>query len=1120
MSDPTRPGRRSVLPLFLSVLMAAPALLPACAGEPGAAEGPALARVTDNSSDLIIGLGETYTLGGTHAYTRSVQVNGTLRVTPYDGVNESTGTLALSAPWIYIGPAGRITGDGRGFGGGGGGQNSDDNVAGGSGGSGGRGGAGRDSYYSVTGWQNPDAGGGGGGSNGGAGGRPGGVAGTENGGGTGGSGLGGNGGNGGTGFGGGGGGGAGGIGGGSGYGGAGGGGGGGSGGKTADWYNGGDGAGPFGGAGGAGITSGAGGAQGSDGGYLVKKGNGDTSTDLSVVMGGGGGGGGATSDVVYGGAPGGGGAGGACVSLTSSGDLKILGSITTTGAGGGTGGMGRKASQGSAGGGGAGGGIALRGEAVTLGADLDARGRNQDTLTTGNGGTVKIVYTERTGAGVVSAGRVFKNGRPVIPGLLLPENNSFINSDPQFNWTFAADPDGDAPLHHLMVDDDPAFSSPELDRTGLPGAALEPSGTLPDGTYYWRVRAGDAWGFGRWSETWKFTIDRADPSSSVGPLPAYTTTFDIDLSWNSSDDASGVSNCTLYVSENGGDFRPFLNRTALSSAAFTGAEGRNYRFYSVARDRARNEEKAPDGPDASTTVDTLAPVSTMSRLPAYTNSSSFPVSWSGKDETSGLASYTVYVSDNEGEFSPWQDAVEAKGAVFSGVDGHSYRFYVRARDIAGNFEGEPGPGSIVATAVDLTAPGIRMNIGDPQDGRDPVFIAPSTPITAASEDSFSGLSGILYSVDGGGAQSYSGPITGLSPGFHNLSIWSEDNAGNRGKTLALWLFVDGQAPRTVFSLEGNNTTRAGVRYVTPQARVVLECRDNGSGVLSVEYALDGDYQAYTGPFPVGGSGARTLRFRGTDRLGNREAEQSAPLFVDGLPPSTTATVTVDREAMAASVAFMAADAASGVAATRYRVFRNGALFQDWTTGASWQLAMAQDQSTDGNYTVEYGSSDNLGNAEAPRTVKLSIDTVAALEMASGDRSTSTDTFIVSGRAEQGSTVSVNGRPVPTSSNGSFSTEVALKEGKNLITVTVRDRAGNEQTRDFTVTYNKPAAAAGGGLLLPILAAVAVAAILVAAVLLVRRRGRPVEKPIGTGKAAGAPPAPEAAPKEPPGGGTP
>jgi len=1116
MSLILRHRKRSLHAVLIMAMMALSGLVPALAGAAGTGEGAASARVTDDLNDLIVRAGETYTLCGCHTYARSVQINGTLKVTPYDGDDETTGTLVLMAPWIIVGNNGKVLGDGRGYGGGGGGANADDKVPGGSGGTGGMGGAGQDSYYSGTGSPNPDAGGGGGGSNGGAGGAPGGVRGSETGGGSGGRGF-GDGGKGGTGFGGGGGGGAGGISSQTGYyGGAGGGGGGGSGGATARWIDGGNGAGPFGGAGGTGVTSGSGGTEGGNGGYLSKGGNGDTSTDLSVSRGSGGGGGGATSDVAYGGAPGGGGAGGACVSLLSSGDLTILGTVTTTGGGGGAGGMGFKGQWGANGGGGAGGGIALKGEKVVIGDKIDAQGRQVDALSASNGGTVKLIYTEKTGDNLILGGRKFFNGRPVMGTLLLPENNSFINDDPTFNWTAAVDPDPDVPRHHLMVDDDPAFSSPILDRTDILAAVLEPSEPLADGTYYWRVRAEDLWGFGRWSETWKFTIDRVAPASSIGPLPAFSRVAQFTLNWTSSDASSGVANCTLYVSDNGGDYRPFVNRTTVTTMAFTGAEGHNYRFFSVALDRARNLEAVPEGPDASTTVDTIAPVSTVSPLPAYSTNASFAVFWSGKDDTSGVAGYTVYVSDNDGEFTVWQDAVAEKTARFGGAEGHSYLFYVRAADAAGNFEEEPGVDRMVTTAVDLTAPKTTLSLGSPQDGRDPVFISPQTPITLSSTDGYSGLAGIEYSLDDGGTVAYSGPIKDLAPGDHNISYWGVDVAGNEERHYTLWVFVDGAPPFTRCEMDGNNTTKAGVRYATPQTRFVLTCMDNGSGVISIEYAIDNpDFQSYNGPFTIGLAGPHTLRVRSSDRLGNREPEQTFSVYIDGQPPVTTAVSKLDRDAMTQTVTFSATDSGSGVAATRYRVSREKAVVQDWTAGSNYLLSIPQDQSADGNYTVDYYSTDNLGNAEAAKSQKFVIDTAAGLELPSEDRSTDKDTFIVSGWAEPGSTVSVNGQMATVSSNGSFSAEVALKDGKNTMTVSVTDKAGNQQTREFTVTRNKPSAAAGGDLLLPILLIVIVVAAVVVAVVLMRRRGKTVEKPIETGKAAAAPPAPEAAPKEPP-----
>jgi hypothetical protein len=126
-------------------------------------EGAAGARtVTDNSGDLIVPAGETYELFGCHTYSNSIQINGTLKVKPYDGVDETSGTLRLQGGWIVVGTGGTITADGRGYGGGGGA--SERSAAGGKGGTQGKGGDGDLATYS---------GGGGGGSNGGLGGAAG-----------------------------------------------------------------------------------------------------------------------------------------------------------------------------------------------------------------------------------------------------------------------------------------------------------------------------------------------------------------------------------------------------------------------------------------------------------------------------------------------------------------------------------------------------------------------------------------------------------------------------------------------------------------------------------------------------------------------------------------------------------------------------------------------------------------------------------------------------------------------------------------------------------------------------------------------------------------------------------
>jgi len=70
--------------------------------------------VTDDANNLIVGPGETYTLGGVKTYAVGVQVaaTGVLCVAVYTG-GANTGYLELNAPTITV--AGTINGDGRGY---------------------------------------------------------------------------------------------------------------------------------------------------------------------------------------------------------------------------------------------------------------------------------------------------------------------------------------------------------------------------------------------------------------------------------------------------------------------------------------------------------------------------------------------------------------------------------------------------------------------------------------------------------------------------------------------------------------------------------------------------------------------------------------------------------------------------------------------------------------------------------------------------------------------------------------------------------------------------------------------------------------------------------------------
>jgi RHS repeat-associated protein len=108
-------------------------------------------------------------------------------------------------------------------------------------------------------------------------------------------------------------------------------------------------------------------------------------------------------------------------------------------------------------------------------------------------------------------------------------------------------------------------------------------------------------------------------------------------------------------------------------------------------------------PQVTNTVDSSAPSSSVTALPATTTSPSFTVSWSGSDGAgSGIARYNVFVSDNGGAYTLWQSATTATSATYNGQVDHTYAFYSVATDNVGLVQ--PTPASAQATTEVLPPP--------------------------------------------------------------------------------------------------------------------------------------------------------------------------------------------------------------------------------------------------------------------------------------------------------------------------------------------------------------------------------------------------------------------------------
>lgn len=88
------------------------------------------------------------------------------------------------------------------------------------------------------------------------------------------------------------------------------------------------------------------------------------------------------------------------------------------------------------------------------------------------------------------------------------------------------------------------------------------------------------------------------------------------------------------------------------------------------------------------------PTSQVDPLATVQTATSFMVSWSSADRGAGLASYDIQVRDGDTEapWTPWLMATTVTSAPFTGLDGHTYTFRSRARDLFGNEEEWPAGG--------------------------------------------------------------------------------------------------------------------------------------------------------------------------------------------------------------------------------------------------------------------------------------------------------------------------------------------------------------------------------------------------------------------------------------------
>ena len=221
-------------------------------------------------------------------------------------------------------------------------------------------------------------------------------------------------------------------------------------------------------------------------------------------------------------------------------------------------------------------------------------------------------------------------------------------------------------------------------------------------------------------------------------------------------------------------------------------------YYSV--DRAGNVES---GNTLAVDIDSVAPVSSDVLTGTLGNgwyTSSVQVTLTASDATSGVAG-TYYAVDG--------GSTAAYGAPFSvsSNGAHAVTFY--SVDRAGNVEQRETASFAIDAALPVTSSVLAGPAGSNGWYRGGVQVT----LTASA---VSGVAGTYYAVDGGGTQSYAGPLSFSGDGTHAVTYYSVDKAGNVESPKTVDVDIDGTPPATSRVLGGPSTpARAGI---TPPCR--------------------------------------------------------------------------------------------------------------------------------------------------------------------------------------------------------------------------------------------------------------------------------------------------------------
>jgi hypothetical protein len=539
-------------------------------------------------------------------------------------------------------------------------------------------------------------------------------------------------------------------------------------------------------------------------------------------------------------------------------------------------------------------------------------------------------------------------------------------------------------------------------------------------------------------------------STSVSPDPPLIGK-NVSASFSVSDSDGSVSEVLVEVFESGTEVASRTQSYSSSSVSDTFSDlyninDANYTFYYTVTDN--------DGAQSVTTIERQAeepPDSTppnISYNPDTTDSGTHSQSWI-------FANYSA--SDNENIGQVLSELGSSNTTVTNSANGNywinhtglsdgTYSLQGWANDTAANWN-STGARSIT---LDTTPPTTSDNYSKSgwQD-----LSEVSVELTAT--DSASSVANLTYSVDGGTESTVNDNKTSLTisgDGNHTIDFYAFDSKGNKEAVQTEYVALDTQSP----TLSSNASD--GWKKKDSEA-VGITASDSLSGPSQTSYRINGGTWTISSGGSAtaspSGNGNHTIEFNATDGAGNTASIVTDYSALDTEVPSTSLndTVTTWLSEATRAVAAEAVDSYSGVGRISYRV-DGGSWSTESGTPASFNV------SGDGNHTVEFNATDNVGNTESVATNYVELDDTAPSQVSIGtpENVTYQDQTTIDLNATGSDATSGIGTWYYSKDGGSYqqftpNTSLTYTDGQHTVEVRAQDRASNNASTSVSFYVN-------------------------------------------------------------------